>query len=198
MALKILKRVQMLTVSKDGIEERKPQSIYIDSKDPAEFVIKLPDYVADALGCPADVRRERSAEVVPAYEGIIRQYLNWFRTRKAEPVILLDVSLLGMDRSAATQADRRDVDLDSFFARSSPADDEGKSMYTPIFQHWFDRVVGNTRGLTSDQQLEAAGICMQAEDNGEFVCVWHAAMVVAGNIARCQCQQCRPDIKRYA
>lgn len=71
-------------------------------------------------------------------------------------------------------------------------------MYILMFQHWLDRVAGSTRGLTADQQLEAAGICMQAEDNGEFVPVWHAASVVTGNVARCPCQQCRPDIKRYA
>lgn len=113
----------MLHVSEDGESSRAPQSIYIDSKDPVEFVILLPEYVVNALGCAVQVRHVQAVAVIKLFEERMEQYRDWAYTKKAEPVIMLTTKLFSRDRSEAWTdrgpSSRSDISHDSFFIESN-------------------------------------------------------------------------------
>jgi hypothetical protein len=148
--LKVLKRIQMLTVSEDGTSGRAPQTIYIDSKSPVHFVIRLPTHVVAALACEPEVRHTLAAQVVPAYEKIMRQYLDWYRTAKAEPVIVLHAELLSQDRSGSPNQ-RGDIDENAFFHHDEDREAEHKATISLTYSLLF-RVNGEIHWRTKDRE----------------------------------------------
>ena len=63
---------------------------------------------------------------------------------------------------------------------------------------WLELIRSTTVGLTDAQAAEAASIAFDTEVQGKGVGAWHAAAMATGNVHRCPCAVCRPDIKRYA
>lgn len=62
------------------------------------------------------------------------------------------------------------------------------------FNYWLNTVRGSTRGLSDEQEMEAAGICTQTNDDDAPVGTWHAASMACGNVAMCQCARCRRSV----
>lgn len=64
------------------------------------------------------------------------------------------------------------------------------------FSYWFNLVKTNVSSVSLPHDeferlaLEIAGICMQSEDDGETVGVWHACAMVMNRVNRCNCYRC--------
>lgn len=100
-------------VLEDGSFDSRPVSLWLDPRDSAAFVFKLPDYVARALGCADEVRAATADLAERGLKEKMDAYQKWYRTAKAEPVIILKVQYLGVDDSGDQ------IDEESFFFRSS-------------------------------------------------------------------------------
>lgn len=93
-----LKRVNTRTMMwplEDGSTESRPVTLWLDPRGDTTFVYKLPEYVSSALGCGAEVRATTAGEAYSSFEKVVRKYVDWYRTAKAEPVIILNVEFYG-------------------------------------------------------------------------------------------------------
>lgn len=140
--LKVLKRRTLYTVSETGIGEQKPQTIYIDAAGNSAFVIRLPQYIVDALGGVPEVRHALGELIGPLFEKKMREFQDWYRTGKAEPVILLKAELLSRDRTKSGSG-RHDIDYEAFFRDSHDARDCEQIVCVALRYELAFRVNGN-------------------------------------------------------
>lgn len=150
MAMKTLKRIQMLVVTEEGEYSHIPQTIYIDTNEPVQFVIRVPSYVVNALGCKDEVRGGQAMNVKPQFEKVMRQYLEWVKAAKAEPVIVLHTKLLSTDRSGAPGR-RHDIDKDAFFHRNRDREAEHHAVVDVSYSLMF-RVNGHIHWRKKDRE----------------------------------------------
>lgn len=95
MKLKQVNTRQMIWALEDGSYERRRVTLYLDPTGTPEFVYKLPEHVAKSLGVDEEVRGPTAEDALEKWDRIIARFVEWYRTAKAELVIILEVAYYG-------------------------------------------------------------------------------------------------------
>lgn len=102
------KRVRTIAIESTGDLDTGPVPMYLDSTGTPEFVMLLPEFVAELLGTGVQVRASTADACERSYSAKLREWQTKVRTLKAEPVILVYLDYRGRD------ADDRYITSDRF------------------------------------------------------------------------------------
>lgn len=86
---------QLAWALEDGSYDRRPVSLWLDRTGTPTFVYKLPEHVWKSLGVEPEIRSEVQGDAEAAWDKTIGRFIEWYRTAKAEPVIILEVAYYG-------------------------------------------------------------------------------------------------------
>lgn len=135
------KRVKTINVpwsAENGAIEFAPQTLWLDPTGEASFAMELPEYVCKAMKIDPVVNCAKAEDVKPRVERIMRDYSEWAKNARAEPVILISAKYFGETE------DGRQIKRQSFFIDSEMGHDRADTTRAVGLQYWLAfRVNGN-------------------------------------------------------
>lgn len=146
---KRVKQIPVAWAAENGQISFLSQTLWLDPTGEATFAMELPEYICKAMKVEPTVHCAKAEDVKPRVDRIMRDYSEWAKNARAEPVIIVHAKYLG------ETADGDTLKRNSFFIDSEMSHDRSDSTRAVGLQYWLAfRVNGNIHARDVERVLK--------------------------------------------